>query len=83
MQAAPISFDRFNALTDGDAHERIRAARARLGDKAVLLRTIEIEHNIVDCANKVDNAGDWLFLYRFNEKTQRDELIEKVYIGSQ
>ena len=51
-------------------------------DKAVLLRTIEIEHNIVDRANKVDNAGGWLFLYRFNEQTQRDELIEKVYIGS-
>lgn len=52
------------------------------GDKAVLLRTIEIEHNIVDRANKVDTAGGWLFLYRFNEQTQRDELIEKVYIES-
>jgi len=52
------------------------------GDKAVLLRTIEIEHNIVDHANKADTAGGWLFLYRFNEQTQRDELIEKVYIGS-
>ena len=52
------------------------------GDKAVLLRTIAIEHNIVDRANKVDTAGGWLFLYRFNEQTQRDELIEKVYIGS-
>jgi hypothetical protein len=52
------------------------------GDKAVLLRTIEIDHNIVDRANKVDTAGGWLFLYRFNEQTQRDELIEKVYIGS-
>ena len=51
-------------------------------DKAVLLRTIEIEHSIVDYSNKVDTAGDWLFLYRFNEQTQRDELIEKVYIGS-
>ena len=47
-----------------------------------MLHTIEIEHNIVDRANKVDTAGDWLFLYRFNEKAQRDELIEKVYIGS-
>lgn len=52
------------------------------GDTAILQRTIEIEHNIVDRANKVDTAGGWLFLYRFNEKTQRDELIEKVYIGS-
>ena len=52
------------------------------GDEAVLLRTIAIEHNIVDRANKVDTAGGWLFLYRFSEQTQRDELIEKVYIGS-
>ena len=51
-------------------------------DEAVLLRTIEIEHTIVDRANKTDTAGGWLFLYRFNDKTQRDELIEKVYIGS-
>ena len=52
------------------------------GDKVVLRRTIEIEHNIVDYANKTDTAGGWLFLYRFNEQTQRDELIEKVYIWS-
>jgi hypothetical protein len=52
------------------------------GDKAVLLRTILVKHNIVDRANKVDTAGGWLFLYRFNEQTQRDELVEKVYIGS-
>ena len=52
------------------------------GSKAELLRTMTIEHNIVDRANKVDTAGGWLFLYRFNEQTQRDELIEKVYIGS-
>lgn len=52
------------------------------GNSAVLLRTIQVKHNIVDRANKVDSAGGWLFLYRFNEKTQRDELIEKVYIGS-
>ncbi|HWR28654.1 MAG TPA: hypothetical protein VN631_02370 [Negativicutes bacterium] len=52
------------------------------GDTAILQRTIEIGHNVVDLANKADTAGGWLFLYRFNEKTQRDELIEKVYIGA-
>jgi len=51
-------------------------------DTPVLLKTIELEHKIVDRANKVDTAGDWLFLYGFNEKTQRDELLEKEYIGS-
>ena len=36
------------------------------------------EHEIVDKANKTDCAGGWWFLYRFNEETNRDELIEKV-----
>ncbi len=31
MQTATISFDPFNALSDDDCHERIRAARAKLG----------------------------------------------------
>jgi hypothetical protein len=52
------------------------------GDSAVLLKTIQVKHTIVDRANKVDSAGGWLFLYRFNSGTQRDELIEKVFIGS-
>ena len=47
-----------------------------------LLRKITLDNKMVDNANKVDSAGGWLFLYRFNEETQRDELIEKVYIGS-
>lgn len=51
------------------------------GETAVLLRTIELEHEVVDSANKVDAAGDWLFLYRFNDATGRDELLEKVFIG--
>jgi hypothetical protein len=51
-------------------------------DRPELIRTIELNHGIVDRANEVDSAGGWLFLYRFNEKTQRDELIEKVQIGS-
>jgi hypothetical protein len=51
-------------------------------DRPELIRTIDLKYEIVDCANEVDSAGGWLFLYRFNEKTQRDELIEKVQIGS-
>ncbi len=52
------------------------------GDKAVLQRRVKIGHNVVNLANKTDTAGDWLFLYQFNKQTQRDELIEKIYIGS-
>lgn len=51
-------------------------------EKPELIRTIDLNHTIVDRANKVDSAGGWLFLYRFNEKTQRDELIEKVNLNS-
>lgn len=77
-----------NAFLYADANTAVTGGFKKIsiyditGDKAMLLRTIEIEHNIVDRANKVDTAGGWLFLYRFNEKTQRDELIEKVYIGT-
>jgi hypothetical protein len=49
---------------------------------AVLQKTIPLTHKIVDRANKLDTAGGWLFLYHFNEEMQRDELIEKVFIGS-
>jgi len=51
------------------------------GDTPVTVKTIELGHEIVDCANKVDAAGNWLFLYRFNEETGRDELLEKIDIG--
>ena len=37
MQTATISFDHFNQLQDDACHQRIRAARDRLGNKAVLL----------------------------------------------
>ena len=50
-------------------------------EKPKLVRTIDLNHEIVDRANEVDTAGGWLFLYQFNEETQRDELIEKVNIG--
>ena len=50
-------------------------------EKPDLIRTIDLNHQIVDRANEVDSAGGWLFLYQFNLITQRDELIEKVQIG--
>jgi len=83
-----LTLEKENAFLYADAKTAVTGGGKTIsindiaGDKAVLRRTIEIEHNIVDYANKTDTAGGWLFLYRFNEKTQRDELIEKVYIGS-
>ena len=83
-----LSIERNHAFLAADADTAVTGGGKIIsiydisGGKAELLRTIEVEHNIVDRANKVDTAGGWLFLYRFNEQTQRDELIEKVFIGS-
>lgn len=72
MQAAPISFDRFNALTDGDAHERIRAARARLGDKAVLLCH---HYQRADVYQYADLTGDSLKLSRLAAETDAEYIV--------
>jgi len=83
-----LTLEKENAFLYADAKTAVTGGGKMIsfydisGDKAVLLRTIAIEHNIVGYSNKVDTAGGWLFLYQFNEDTQRDELIEKVYIGS-
>jgi hypothetical protein len=45
-----------------------------------LNRTLEVKQEIVAQINKTDVAGDWLFVYRFNEKENRDEFIEKLNI---
>jgi quinolinate synthase len=72
MQAAPISFDRFNALSDGDAHERIRAARARLGDKAVLLCH---HYQRADVYQYADLTGDSLKLSRLAAETDAEYIV--------
>ena len=51
------------------------------GEQAEQTGTVELSTRIVDRRNKVECAGGWLFLYRFNDKTMRDELVEKVRIG--
>ena len=72
MHAAPISFDRFNALSDGDAHERIRAARARLGDKAVLLCH---HYQRADVYQYADLTGDSLKLSRLAAETDAEYIV--------
>ena len=51
------------------------------GEQAEQTGTMELSTRIVDRRNKVECAGGRLFLYRFNDKTMRDELVEKVRIG--
>ena len=72
MQAVPISFDRFNTLSDGDAHERIRAARARLGDKAVLLCH---HYQRADVYQYADLTGDSLKLSRLAAETDAEYIV--------
>ena len=72
MHAAPISFDRFNALSDGDAHERIRAARARLGDRAVLLCH---HYQRADVYQYADLTGDSLKLSRLAAETDAEFIV--------
>lgn len=72
MQVATISFDRFNALADADAQERIRAARARLGDKAVLLCH---HYQRADVYQHADLTGDSLKLARLASQTDAEYIV--------
>lgn len=72
MQTATIQFDRFNTLADEAAHERIRAARARLGDRAVLL----VHHyQRADVYQYADLTGDSLKLSRLAGQTDAEYIV--------
>ena len=72
MQTATISFDRFNALADRDAGERIRAARARLGDSVVLLCH---HYQRADVYVHADITGDSLKLSRLASQAQAQCIV--------
>lgn len=72
MQVATISFDRFNALADAEAQERIRAARARLGDRAVLLCH---HYQRADVYQHADLTGDSLKLARLASQTDAEFIV--------
>ena len=72
MQTAVINFDRFNALADEDAHARIRAARAKLGSKAVLLCH---HYQRADVYQYADLTGDSLKLSRYAADSDAEFIV--------
>jgi quinolinate synthase len=72
MQTATIVFDKFNPLPDDACHERIRAARARLGKKAVLLCH---HYQRADVYQYADLTGDSLKLSRLASQTDAEYIV--------
>jgi quinolinate synthase len=72
MQTATISFDPFNRLSDEDCHERIRAARAKLGKKAVILCH---HYQRADVYQYADLTGDSLKLSRLASQTDSEYVV--------
>jgi quinolinate synthase len=72
MQTATISFDKFNTLADNDAHERIRAARAKLGKRAVILGH---HYQRADVFRHADLSGDSLKLSRMASQSDAEYIV--------
>ena len=72
MQNATLSFDQFNQLQNDVCHERIQAARARLGSRAVLLCH---HYQRADVYRYADITGDSLKLSRLAAQTEAEYII--------
>ncbi|MDD5250165.1 MAG: quinolinate synthase NadA [Rhodocyclaceae bacterium] len=72
MQLSAVSFDRFNALADQEAQERIVAAKARLGARAVLLCH---HYQRADVYRHADITGDSLKLSRLASQTAAEYIV--------
>ena len=72
MQTATISFDRFNALADREAEQRILAAKAKLGKRAVILGH---HYQRADVFKHADLAGDSLKLSRLASQTDAEYIV--------
>lgn len=72
MQTVTINFDKFNQLQDDACHQRIRAARARLGAEAVLLCH---HYQRADVYQYADLTGDSLKLSRLASQTDARYIV--------
>ncbi len=72
MQTATINFDRFNVLADKEAQERIHAARAKLGKRAVILCH---HYQRADVFRHADLTGDSLKLSRLASQSDAEFII--------
>ncbi|WIM05142.1 MAG: quinolinate synthase NadA [Candidatus Nitricoxidivorans perseverans] len=68
----PIPFDRFNALSDREAEDRIIKARARLGKRAVILCH---HYQRADVYRHADITGDSLKLSRLASQTEAEYIV--------
>lgn len=69
---SPIPFDAYNVLSDAECRERITAARARLGKKAVLLCH---HYQRADVYEHADLTGDSLKLSRLAAQTDSEYIV--------
>ena len=72
MNTARINFDNFNPLPDVDCHQRIRAARAKLGQRAVILGH---HYQRSDVYQYADLTGDSLKLSRLAAQTDAEYIV--------
>ena len=72
MQVAQINFSQFSALSDDDCDERIRVARARLGEKVTLLAH---HYQRADVYRHADLTGDSLKLSQLAARTTAETIV--------
>ena len=72
MQSTAIAFKPFNSLSDSDCQERIRAARAKLGKKAVILCH---HYQRADIYQHADLTGDSLKLSKLAAQTDSEYVV--------
>ena len=72
MSSAPFDFAAYNDLSDAEAQQRIRAARAQLGDRAVILCH---HYQRADVFQHADITGDSLRLSRLAAESTAEHIV--------